>query len=252
MTTAGSAREPKYQRIAGALRRDIAEGRYAPGERLPGENDLMAEHAVARMTARQALAVLQAEGLAEARKGAGVFVREFEPIRRRGIQRLSPEQWGSGRSVWDADIAERDLAVEVIAVSEVSGDEVPSAVVNILGTAEVWLRRRRFVLDGKPVMLSVSYFPAALVAGTPITETDTGPGGAYARLAERGHAPEHFREEIRSRMPTADEALRLKLAAGTPVMLIWRTAFSAEGTAVEVNEMMLDAASYVLEYDFEG
>ena len=101
-------------------------------------------------------------------------------------------------------------------------------------------------------MLSASYFPAELVAGTPITGTDTGPGGAYARLAELGRAPERFREEIRSRMPSADETRQLHLAAGTPVVLIRRTAFTADGSPVEVNEMVLDAVSYVLEYDFEG
>ena len=74
MTTADSRREPKYQRIANGLREQIGAGRYGPGDRLPGENELMAEHQVARMTARQALGLLQAEGIAEARKGAGVFV----------------------------------------------------------------------------------------------------------------------------------------------------------------------------------
>ncbi|GAA3303740.1 hypothetical protein GCM10020295_53090 [Streptomyces cinereospinus] len=64
-----TGRQPKYQRIAAELREAIDAGRYGAGDRLPGENDLMAEHGVARMTARQALAVLQAEGIAEARKG---------------------------------------------------------------------------------------------------------------------------------------------------------------------------------------
>ncbi|WP_329179564.1 GntR family transcriptional regulator [Streptomyces sp. NBC_01477] len=251
MTTAGrrSQREPKYQRIASGLRRDIESGRYGPGDRLPGENDLMAEHGVARMTARQALAVLQTEGLAEARKGAGVFVRVFQPIRRRGISRLSREQWGAGRSVWEADVGDRELAVEVLEVVE--GD-APDTVAGVLGTSGVWLRRRRFVLEGKPVMLAVSYFPADLVAGTRVTEEDTGPGGVYARLAELGREPVRFREEIRSRMPTAQEAQRLGLGAGTPVVLVRRTAFTADGSPVEVNEMVLDAAAYVLEYDFES
>ncbi|WP_327291441.1 GntR family transcriptional regulator [Streptomyces sp. NBC_01198] len=249
MTTAGSRREPKYRRIARGLRQDIESGRYRPGDRLPGENDLMAEHDVARMTARQALAVLQTEGLAEARKGAGVFVREFQPIRRRGISRLSREQWGAGRSVWEADVGDRELAVEV---TEVAEGEAPGAVAAVLGTAEVWLRRRRFVLEGKPVMVSVSYFPATLVAGTRITEADTGPGGAYARLAETGREPVRFREEIRSRMPSVRETQQLALGAGTPVVHISRTALARDGAVVEVNEMVLDASSYVLEYDFEG
>lgn len=81
---------------------------------------------------------------------------------------------------------------------------------------------------------------------------DTGPGGTYARLAELGHEPVHFREEIRSRMPSKDEAAELRVSAGTPVILVCRTAYAAEGHAVEVNEMTLDAASYVLEYDFDA
>lgn len=249
MTTPGSRREPKYQRIAAALRGAIESGAYGPGDRLPGENDLMAEYGVARMTARQALAVLQTEGLAEARKGAGVYVRAFRPIRRRGIERLAREGWGAGRSVWEADIGDR---VPVVELDDVAECDAPRHIAAVLDTSATWVRRRRFVLEGKPVLLAVSYFPAALVAGSPITQPDTGPGGAYARLAELGHAPVRFREEIRSRMPTAAEADRLGLAAGTPVVLITRTAYAADGSPVEVNEMTLDAAAYVLEYEFDS
>ncbi len=53
-------------------------------------------------------------------------------------------------------------------------------------------------------------------------------------------------------MPTAGEAEQLKLSTGTPVMLICRTAFTDEGRAVEVNEMTLDSASYILEYAFDA
>ncbi len=41
-------------------------------------------------------------------------------------------------------------------------------------------------------------------------------------------------------------------SAGTPVILICRTAFADEGRPVEINEMTLDAASYILEYDFDA
>lgn len=103
-----------------------------------------------------------------------------------------------------------------------------------------------------PVLLATSYLPLPLVAGSAITREDTGPGGTYARLAELGHEPVHFREEIRSRMPSPDEVTQLDLAPGTPVILICRTAFTGQGRAVEVNEMTLDAGSYVLEYDFDA
>ncbi|MEV8532850.1 GntR family transcriptional regulator [Streptomyces sp. NPDC051211] len=252
MTSQGSSRQPKYQRIADALRTAIQAGEYGPGDRLPGENDIMAAYEVARMTARQALGVLQNEGIAEARKGAGVFVRDFKPLRRRGIQRLAREQWGSGRSVWSSDTGDRDLVVDQIDVREEEASDRVADVLNLAAGSRVWARGRRFVLDGKPVLFATSYLPSDIVAASAITQADTGPGGTYARLAELGHKPVHFREEIRSRMPSTDEAERLALSMGTPVIQIVRTAFAEGGRAVEVNEMTLDSASYVLEYDFDA
>ncbi|WNI18708.1 GntR family transcriptional regulator [Actinacidiphila sp. ITFR-21] len=252
MGTPDAGRQPKYQRIADALRDAIQSGEYGPGDRLPGENDLMATYEVARMTARQALGVLQTEGVAESRKGAGVFVRSFRPLRRRGIQRLARSQWGEGRSIWEIDTEDRTLVVDQLKVTE---EESPERIAEVLGMMTgdpMCVRSRRFVLDGKPILLAKSYLSASLVAGSAITQEDTGPGGMYARLAELGFKPVHFREEIRSRMPSSDEAQRLGLAMGTPVILIVRTAFADEGRAVEVNEMTLDSASYILEYDFDA
>ncbi|WP_372504436.1 GntR family transcriptional regulator [Streptomyces murinus] len=180
------------------------------------------------------------------------FVRDFRPIRRRGVERLARAGWGAGRSVWAADIGDRDLAVDSV---EVTQEPAPDAVAGVMGLDEavnLCVRRRRFVLDGKPVLLSTSYLPADLVTGTPITEPDTGPGGVYARLADLGHAPARFREELRSRMPTQPEAERLELPPGAPVIHLTRTAFDTEGRVVELNEMVLDSAAYVLEYDFEA
>lgn len=173
-------------------------------------------------------------------------------VRRRGIERLARARWGEGRSVWSADIGDRELVVDSV---EVGREPAPSAVAAVMGLdegTEVWVRRRRFVLEGKPVLLSTSRLPADLVEGSPITRPDTGPGGTYARLADLGHAPVRFREELHSRMPAQDEAERLALPSGVPVVLIARTAFDAGGRVVEVNEMTLDSAAYVLEYDFEA
>ncbi|CAL9609298.1 Mannosyl-D-glycerate transport_metabolism system repressor MngR [Streptomyces sp. enrichment culture] len=253
MATTDEDRRPKYQRIADSLREAIQAGDYGPGDRLPGENDLMATYGVARMTARQALSVLRDEGIAEARKGAGVFVRAFRPLRRRGIDRLASDRWGNGRSIWSAEIEGRALVVDRITVSEEPAPDRVSAVLELPGNdTTVCVRRRRYVLDGKPVLLATSYLPLPLVTGSAITQEDTGPGGTYARLAELGHEPVHFREEVRSRMPSRQEAAELGMSAGTPVLLVCRTAFTDEGRPVEVNDMTLDAASYVLEYGFDA
>lgn len=252
MASRGSSRELKYQRIANDLKEAIQAGRYGPGDRLPGENELMATYQVARMTARQALGVLINEGAAESRKGAGVFLREFRPVRRRGIQRLSSQQWGTGRSIWAADVEDRPLAVDQVEVSEESASERIASALMVDPETLVCIRKRRYVVEGKPVALATSYLPADITAGTAITQENPGPGGIYARLADLGYKPVHFREEVRCRMPSESEAKQLSLSTGVPIILVCRTAFAEGGRPVEVNEMCLDSASYLLEYDWDA
>jgi DNA-binding FadR family transcriptional regulator len=59
------------------LRRDILDGRYPEGGRLPPERTLAAGLGVSRLTLRAALAKLEAEGLVRARQGDGVRVLEL-------------------------------------------------------------------------------------------------------------------------------------------------------------------------------
>ena len=56
------------------LRARIVDGRISPGERLPSESTLIAEHGVSRTVVREAVARLQAEGLVHTRRGSGSFV----------------------------------------------------------------------------------------------------------------------------------------------------------------------------------
>ena len=61
--------------IADDLRNWIVTGRLKPGERLPSEAHLAAQYVVSTPTLRNALAVLQVEGLVEKTHGKGNFVR---------------------------------------------------------------------------------------------------------------------------------------------------------------------------------
>jgi len=60
-------------RISNALRRDLEAGIFRAGDKLPSENELTRLHSVSRAVVREAIAALRADGLVEARKGAGVF-----------------------------------------------------------------------------------------------------------------------------------------------------------------------------------
>ncbi len=56
------------------LRAQIHAGHWRTGDKLPSEADLMAEHQVSRITVRNALADLAAEGLISSVQGKGSFV----------------------------------------------------------------------------------------------------------------------------------------------------------------------------------
>src|SRR5437764_12461634 len=64
------ARLPKTgEMIAERLRRRIARGELAIGERLPPEDELTATFGIARTTLREALRILESQGLLEIRRG---------------------------------------------------------------------------------------------------------------------------------------------------------------------------------------
>lgn len=236
-----------YEAIADDLRDLIVSGDLPPGSRVPSENELREKYGVGRDTASKALRILREEGLTESRQGAPTKVREFKPIRRSANKRLSASVWGAGTSMWDIDVRDNTPQVVDVAVDRIEAPKRVAAALDLPPGAGVVRRFRRYLLDGRPVLAATSYLPADIAADTQIEEEDTGPGGIYQRLADLGHKPTSFREEVRSRMPNKSEREALRLDRGTPVLLVVRTA-STEARAVEVNEMLLDAASYVLDY----
>jgi GntR family transcriptional regulator len=249
VTSEPERRQPRHEEVADILRGKIESGELAGGQRLPSEKNLLEEYDISLTTLRKVLDTLRSEGLIVSRQGAGITVREFRPVRRPSIQRLRSEVWLSGKSIWDGDLNDRPWRVEV----HVDESPPPAKVAKAFGVDEPMLRRRRqFFIDDKPVQLATSYLLLGDVTGTQITETDTGPGGVYARLAELGLEPVRFREEVRARMPRPAETEQLAMAPGTPVIEILRLAATADGRIVEANDMLLDGGSYILDYVFSS
>ena len=63
-----------HEQVAAEIRRAIAEGEAAPGERLPPAKDLAAVLGVNTNTVLRALRLLRDEGLLEFRRGRGISV----------------------------------------------------------------------------------------------------------------------------------------------------------------------------------
>lgn len=170
-------------------------------------------------------------------------------ILRESPGRLARDRWGAGQAIQEADVGPQPRTVDV----HVDHCPAPPDIAEVLGLGsdQLALRRsRRFMLADRAVQTAVSWLDPELVAGTPITAADSGPGGIYARLAELGHEPVRFREVVRAGHADPDVRTQFELPAGTRTFAITRYAYDAGDRCVEVNEMTLDAAVYVLAYDF--
>ena len=73
---------PLYVEVAAILRNRIIGGEFAAGVQLPTLAQLIEEFEVSRVTVRQAMDLLETEGLIERGSGRGTFVREFPKVAR--------------------------------------------------------------------------------------------------------------------------------------------------------------------------
>lgn len=69
-----ATKTPRYQTVAQTLRDGILAGRYPVGAMLPGEHHLLSQFEVSRHTVREALRILQDQGLVRRQRGLGTVV----------------------------------------------------------------------------------------------------------------------------------------------------------------------------------
>lgn len=243
---------PAYKQVADDLRAKIRSGELPTGSLIRSLGQLSGDYGVSRDVAKEAIGILRAEGLVKTKQGLGTFVREFARIPRVSPARLARAQWGSGKAIQDMDTGPRWRTVDI----NVARPPAPADVAEAFGVEPgtiVLSRSRRFFTDERPVQLATSYYRLDMAQGTAIELTDTGPGGSYARLAEKGFAPAQFIERIVDRAPHPDERLDLALPKTTGrVFHITRFAYTDRDLCVEVNHMVLDTDAYDLEYHFNA
>lgn len=63
-----------YKGVAESIASAIEAGQFRPGQKLPAERELVEQYAVSRPTIREAMLVLEVQGLVEPRHGSGVYV----------------------------------------------------------------------------------------------------------------------------------------------------------------------------------
>lgn len=252
--TEDEPRRATFRLVADEVRERIRTGSYAPGSKLPTEDELAVELDTNRGTTAQALRLLAGQGLiSKSRKGAYVH-RIVSKIVRDSTSRYvrARREEGQARGAFEAEI--RGLGMTPTSVTGTERVQPPAWVADALGVdahAESTLaRRRRMLADDVPVQLATSYLPLEIAKGTRLEEIDTGPGGSKSRLAELGHPQSTITEEIEVRNPTAEEVAALDMTEDQRVIEIIHTGRTEDGRAVEVTVHVLPSHLWRLSYSW--
>jgi DNA-binding GntR family transcriptional regulator len=70
--------EPAYLQLTRIIQRQISDGLFRPGDRLPSEAELRSRHDVSPMTVRRAINMLADQDMVTAEQGRGTFVKHLK------------------------------------------------------------------------------------------------------------------------------------------------------------------------------
>ena len=148
-----TSRIPRYHQIAEALRDRIDNGFPAPGERLDDQRSLAREFGVTLMTLRQALDLLDRDGLITRRHGLGTFVSapvlDYDIL---NFRTLAGDLSATGKPVLTRFLRSHFTA----------GDAQVTRALGVAEGARVFVLERLRLVRGRPMSFQASHLTAAV------------------------------------------------------------------------------------------
>jgi GntR family phosphonate transport system transcriptional regulator len=207
-----------WRQVADGIERGIADGRFAAGDRLPGETEIAETYRVNRHTVRRALATLAERGLVRAERGSGTYVeapRLAYPLRAR--TRFSEIVGTSGREPRGQLIeASQGPATRELARQLGLKTGAPLIRIDALRLA-----------DRTPICIGTTWLSAERFADA---------GRVYERVRSMTKLLAHYGVRDYRRASTrvtaaiveAADAMRLELALGRPILVVDSTDVDAD------------------------
>jgi len=219
---------PLYHQLKEFIRQQIENDAYAPGDRIPTEQEFTERFSVSRITARRAISDLVAEGLLYRHRGRGTFVAK--PKFTQSLARtesLTTIARGQGRL-----IRSRLLGVQIIQADRSLGGrlQVPP------GTPIFEVQRVREQGD-EPIIFHKSYYPVTLFPE--LDQADLASGSMYQLMEEeygmRALEQEHV---MQLALATDFEAGVLHTKPHAALFLVTITTYTAGKRPIEVVKVL--------------
>jgi GntR family transcriptional regulator len=211
----------KYRQISQDLAARIGGGEFKPGQPLPSQALLSKEYGVTLMTFRQALSVLEADGVIAQLPGRGTFVTPVPTLDLRSLNSLAEDLRAQGVELATVVLSSRRRAL-------------PASAAASLGRArgEPALRLERLRRIGRrPAVHQVSWVP--LPWSQTLLSVDFEQASLYRSLEQRCQlAIVRATESLRARALPASVAAAVGKPAGRPVLVAERITYDARDTPV--------------------
>ncbi|MEV0948523.1 GntR family transcriptional regulator [Rhodococcus sp. NPDC049939] len=224
-------RPPRYLEIADELRRRL--GCAGAGDPLPSESELSKKFGVSRMTARQAVKSLEAEGLLYRVPGSGTYASGNETGRKVGILRSFTDEMAKRGVVVTSEVLFSDWV-----------DLPPETAAELLlppGSRAVRLVRVR-LCDGLPVALEkVTLSPRCSF----VLDYDLGTNSLYRLLEDRGIIVSEARGTIAATIADDNDAEHLGIATGSPLLVEKLRIEDQNGVRIEATDTRYVGGKYV-------
>ena len=219
----GKGAVPLYIQIKKIIKDKILSKEYAAGDSLPSEAQLQEIFHVSRITARQAIAQLESEGRVERARGKGTRVLFQNKIEEQlaGIKSFTNEMLERG-----IQPGTRWAHIELV--------KADRHVADIFGCKKgdlVYRLDRVRTGDDVPIVYFVSYFSRD--RNLPL-EDEKYTGSMYALLDELNiRKPVKTRENFKAITARKEEAEKLDIKKGDPLLIRERVSYDHEGNVLE-------------------
>ncbi len=152
----GDDPNPIYYKLQLDLQNKIESGEWKPGDIVPPERKIAEDYGVSLGTVRKAVLNLVAEGLLHRIQGRGTTVTGTVMIRDNLLYY---------RFLTDFPSKEAVLKIELLSLSTTPAVPRINRLLKARPKDDLYLLRRRFSSQGRPVLYSVSYLPKSLLDG---------------------------------------------------------------------------------------
>lgn len=231
-------RLPLPESVANELRRMIAAGHFKEQGRLPGEVDLARQLEVSRATLRDALSILEKDGVVARQHGVGTFIQEHMTPLRASMDRLE----SFIETVRRAGYTPR---VEHLTVEERPLSGAAARALNLEpGSPGIFIDNLFFAND-QPVVYSPTEIPLALF-GTPDEFYATGPWGSGQDYLNR-HKGIKVTSGVLSVLAVGaggEVARHLQVKKGFAVLLLEGGSFTAKGEPIAWNRFYVNTNQF--------